>query len=137
MAVTVFSITPSALIVAVIVTGPPEVAVAFSVMSPLAETVQKIFVGVEYIIYDAGKLLVKNPAMLYTPVSVIFLLDVGILALRVAVTIESFVTKSLEINDTVVPWYALGPESNAFPEVSFSFQYPIIPVSSLDGSRRR
>jgi hypothetical protein len=129
--------TPSALIVAVIVAGPPEVAVAFNVISPLAETVQKLFVGVEYVIYDAGKLLVKNPAMLYVPVSVIFLLDVGVLALSVAVIIESFVTKSPVMKDTVVPWYALGPESNAFPEVSFSFQYPIIPVMSLDGRRRR
>jgi hypothetical protein len=122
VAVTVFAMTPSALIVAVIVTGPPAVAVVFSVISPLVETVQKLFVGVEYVIYDAGKLLVKNPDILYVPVSVIFLLDVGILALSVAVIIVSFVTKSLVLNDLVVPLYALGPESDAFPELSFSFQ---------------
>jgi len=122
VAETVLEITPSALIVAVIVTIPPEVAVAFSVMSPLAETVQKLFVGVEYVIYDAGRLLVKNPDILYVPVSVIFLLDVGVLALSVAVIIVSFVTKSLVLNDVVIPLYALGPESDAFPELSFSFQ---------------
>ena len=59
--------------------------------------------GVEYVIYDAGKLLVKNPDILYTPVSVIFLFDVGVLALRVAVIIESFVTKSLVMKATVFP----------------------------------
>ena len=123
MALTVFATTPSALIVAVIVTGPPTVAVAFNVMAPFAETVQKLFVGVEYVIYDGGKsLLVKNPAMLYVPVSVIFLLDVGVLALSVAVIIESVVTKSLATKDIVLPWYALEPESNALPEVSSSFQ---------------
>ena len=114
--------TPSALIVAVIVTGPPAVALDFSVMAPLADTVQKSFVGVEYVIYDAGKLLVKNPDILYVPVSVIFLVDVGILAVRVAVIIVSSVTKSLVLNDVVIPLYALGPESDAFPELSFSFQ---------------
>jgi hypothetical protein len=122
VAVTVFAMTPSALIVAVIVTGPPAVAVAFNVMTPLVDTVQKLLVGVEYVTYDAGKLLVKTPDMLYVPVSVIFLVDVGILAVRVAVIIVSFVTKSLVLNDVVVPLYALGPESDAFPELSFSFQ---------------
>jgi hypothetical protein len=122
VAVTVFAMTPSALIVAVIVTGPPAVASDFSVMSPLAETVQKLFVGVEYVIYDAGKLLVKNPDILYVTVSLIFLLDVGVLALSVAVIIVSFVTKSLVLKDIVLPLYVLGPESNALPEFSFSFQ---------------
>jgi hypothetical protein len=89
VAVTVFEITPSAVIVAVIVAGPPDVAVAFSVTSPLAEIVQKLFVGVEYVMYDAGRLLLKNPATLYVPVSVMFFMDVRTFAVREALTMVS------------------------------------------------
>ena len=84
-----FDTTPSELIVAVMVAGPPEEAVAFSVMFPSVDTVQKLLVGVEYVMYEAGKLLLKFTAMLYVPASVIFFMDVGMLALRVAVTMMS------------------------------------------------
>ena len=73
--------------VAVIIAVPPEVAVPFRVTFPRLDTVQKLLVGVEYVMYVADTLLVKNPAISYVPVFVTFLVDVAVFALSVAVIV--------------------------------------------------